>query len=138
VIVLTDIKCEELEALIDYMYLGESNIHEEDLPHLLKAAESLRVKGLWTAEEDHGSSENKLSSLNQSVNKSNNPISEVYTETSTKRKRNFSVDDEQVFQSKRSNLNTSNYSESSSNTSQPSHYPTDHDMGLGEVSIHTF
>ncbi|XP_042881291.1 longitudinals lacking protein, isoforms H/M/V-like isoform X3 [Penaeus japonicus] len=52
VIVLKDIKGHELEALLDYMYLGEVDVQQADLPGLIKAAECLRIKGLAVPDED--------------------------------------------------------------------------------------
>ncbi|KAF2368648.1 BTB/POZ domain [Trinorchestia longiramus] len=52
VIVLKDIKCEDLEALLDYMYLGEVNVRQSDLATLIKAAECLRVKGLAVPDDE--------------------------------------------------------------------------------------
>ena len=52
VIVLKDIKCEDLEALLDYMYVGEVNVRQCDLATLIKAAECLRVKGLAVPEDE--------------------------------------------------------------------------------------
>ncbi|XP_071549368.1 zinc finger protein 131-like isoform X5 [Panulirus ornatus] len=52
VIVLKDIKGHELEALLDYMYLGEVDVQQTDLPGLIKAAECLRIKGLAVPDED--------------------------------------------------------------------------------------
>ncbi|ROT78311.1 Broad-complex protein isoform 4, partial [Penaeus vannamei] len=51
VIVLKDIKHEELEALLNYMYLGEVNVLQADLAGLIKAAECLRIKGLAVPDE---------------------------------------------------------------------------------------
>ena len=51
VIVLKDIKCEDLEALLDYMYFGFVNVRQCDLETLIKAAECLRVKGLALPDE---------------------------------------------------------------------------------------
>ncbi|KAB7493989.1 Kelch repeat and BTB domain-containing protein 2 [Armadillidium nasatum] len=52
IIVLKDIKCEDLEALLDYMYLGEVNVRQADLASLIKAAECLRVKGLAVPDDE--------------------------------------------------------------------------------------
>lgn len=46
VIVLHDIQSHYLEALLDYMYVGEVDVLQTDLPGLIKAAEWLKVKGL--------------------------------------------------------------------------------------------
>ncbi|XP_066964660.1 protein tramtrack, beta isoform-like isoform X8 [Macrobrachium rosenbergii] len=52
VIVLKDIKSGELEALLDYMYLGEVNVRQSDLASLIKAAENLRIKGLAVPDDE--------------------------------------------------------------------------------------
>nr|XP_045612457.1 uncharacterized protein LOC123767016 [Procambarus clarkii] len=51
-IVLIDIKCQELEALLDYMYLGEAVVQQTDIPGIIKAAECLKIKGLSATDED--------------------------------------------------------------------------------------
>jgi len=52
VIVLKDIRHEDLEALLNYMYLGEVNVLQNDLSGLIKSAECLRIKGLAVPDED--------------------------------------------------------------------------------------
>jgi len=52
IIVLKDIKCEDLESLLDYMYLGEVNVRQCDLASLIKSAECLRVKGLAVPDDE--------------------------------------------------------------------------------------
>lgn len=46
VFILKDVKFKELKAMMDYMYRGEVNISQDQLSALLKAAESLQIKGL--------------------------------------------------------------------------------------------
>ncbi|KAG1663306.1 Protein bric-a-brac 2 [Nymphon striatum] len=46
VVILKGMKLEELRAVLQFMYRGEVNVTQEQLPSLVKAAESLRVKGL--------------------------------------------------------------------------------------------
>nr|XP_012225987.1 PREDICTED: longitudinals lacking protein, isoform G-like isoform X9 [Linepithema humile] len=46
VFILKDVKFKELKAMMDYMYRGEVNISQDQLAALLKAAESLQIKGL--------------------------------------------------------------------------------------------
>ncbi|KAB7503514.1 Transcription factor GAGA, partial [Armadillidium nasatum] len=46
VVILKDVHHNNLEALLDYMYLGEVEIQQKDLPDLIEAAECLRIKGL--------------------------------------------------------------------------------------------
>ena len=52
VIVLKDILYDDLEALLNYMYLGEVNVLQEKLAGLIKAAECLKIKGLAVPDED--------------------------------------------------------------------------------------
>lgn len=46
VFILKDVKFQELRAMMDYMYRGEVNISQDQLANLLRAAESLQIKGL--------------------------------------------------------------------------------------------
>lgn len=46
IFILKDVKFQELKAMMDYMYRGEVNISQDQLAALLKAAESLQIKGL--------------------------------------------------------------------------------------------
>ncbi|XP_064091906.1 protein tramtrack, beta isoform-like isoform X11 [Macrobrachium nipponense] len=52
VVVLKDIQCRDLEFLLDYMYIGEVNVRQNELTSLIKAAECLRVKGLAVPDEE--------------------------------------------------------------------------------------
>jgi len=45
-VVLKDVKAEDLEALLSYMYIGEVSVNQADLGRLVKAAEVLCIKGL--------------------------------------------------------------------------------------------
>ncbi|RZF37502.1 hypothetical protein LSTR_LSTR011889 [Laodelphax striatellus] len=46
VIVLQDVVFEDLHALVEFIYHGEVNVHQQSLPSFLKTAEVLRVSGL--------------------------------------------------------------------------------------------
>ncbi|CAL4236192.1 unnamed protein product, partial [Meganyctiphanes norvegica] len=52
VIVLQDIQSHDLEALLDYMYLGEVIVDQNNLASLLKTAEFLSIKGLALPDKD--------------------------------------------------------------------------------------
>lgn len=69
IIILKDVKFEELRAMIDYMYRGEVNIPEDQLGPLLEAAESLQIRGLGGASvrDKHGEID-KLSSMKHFCN----------------------------------------------------------------------
>ena len=60
-IILKDIKSDELESLLSYMYIGEVNVVQEKLSGLIKAAECLRIKGLAVPDEEPSVNSNKLS-----------------------------------------------------------------------------
>ncbi|XP_058125652.1 longitudinals lacking protein-like isoform X2 [Anopheles ziemanni] len=61
IFILKDVKFQELRAMMDYMYRGEVNISQDQLAALLKAAESLQIKGL----SDNRSSASSGSSAHQ-------------------------------------------------------------------------
>ena len=46
VIYLRGVKSREVEALLDFMYIGETDIPQCEVPNLLSTAESLQIKGL--------------------------------------------------------------------------------------------
>ncbi|CAL4062829.1 unnamed protein product, partial [Meganyctiphanes norvegica] len=51
VVVLKDIKGKELEKLLDFIYIGEAQVLQCDLPDLIKAAEYLGIKGFSKSKE---------------------------------------------------------------------------------------
>ena len=51
VIVLKDIRKCDLEALLEYMYVGEVSVKQTQIEHLMKAAECLCIKGLAVPDE---------------------------------------------------------------------------------------
>lgn len=55
VVVLKDVRCKEIKAILEYMYTGEVKVVQEELASLLKVAELLKVKGL-VATDDSSSS----------------------------------------------------------------------------------
>ncbi|XP_043504098.1 longitudinals lacking protein, isoforms A/B/D/L-like isoform X11 [Polistes fuscatus] len=59
VFILKDVKFKELKAMIDYMYRGEVNISQDQLTALLKAAESLQIKGLSESKTGGSNGNNK-------------------------------------------------------------------------------
>lgn len=63
IFILKDVKFQELRAMMDYMYRGEVNISQDQLAALLKAAESLQIKGL--SDNRSGSSAKGIDSTQQ-------------------------------------------------------------------------
>ncbi|XP_075237466.1 broad-complex core protein [Lycorma delicatula] len=57
VIVLQDVVYEDLHALVEFIYHGEVNVHQQSLSSFLKTAEVLRVSGLTQQAEASGMGE---------------------------------------------------------------------------------
>ena len=50
-IYMRGIKAKDMTAIVDFIYCGEANIHQEDLDGFLSLAEDLKLKG-WTGTDD--------------------------------------------------------------------------------------
>lgn len=46
IVILKDVRYSDLKTLVDFMYYGEVNVSQERLPHIIKTAEMLKIKGL--------------------------------------------------------------------------------------------
>ena len=46
IVILKDVNYRDLSAMLHFMYQGEVNIKQEDIPSFLKVAEVLQIKGL--------------------------------------------------------------------------------------------
>ncbi|XP_073994330.1 uncharacterized protein isoform X2 [Rhodnius prolixus] len=57
IVILKDVKFEDIKALVEFMYKGEINVENSQLSTLLQTAEELRIKGLaavsWRSTESH-------------------------------------------------------------------------------------
>ena len=53
IIIMRDTKYCDLKAAVDFMYRGEINVSQEQIPALLKVAESLKIRGLTDVSGDH-------------------------------------------------------------------------------------
>ncbi|XP_031786934.1 protein abrupt [Nasonia vitripennis] len=67
VIILQDVHFTELEALLVFIYKGEVNIEQKNLPALLKAAETLQIRGLSGGDIFPKESFKRLAELEQEV-----------------------------------------------------------------------
>ncbi|XP_017132920.1 longitudinals lacking protein isoform X3 [Drosophila elegans] len=82
IFILKDVKYQELRAMMDYMYRGEVNISQDQLAALLKAAESLQIKGLSDNRTGSGAAPKPESSHHRG-----GKLSGAYTLEQTKRAR---------------------------------------------------
>ncbi|XP_014290217.1 protein bric-a-brac 2 isoform X1 [Halyomorpha halys] len=69
IVILKDIKYNDLKTMVDFMYYGEVNVSQDQLPAILKTAETLKVKGLAEMPEQLSLSK----SVSQSSEKAESP-----------------------------------------------------------------
>ncbi|CAH2000806.1 unnamed protein product [Acanthoscelides obtectus] len=63
IVILKDVKFADLKVMVDFMYHGEVNVSQEQLPCILKTAEMLKIKGLTEIPVDQSTAtrcQNKL------------------------------------------------------------------------------
>ena len=70
IIILTEVKHEIFEVLLNYMYVGEVTVAQEILAGLVKAAECLKIKGLAIPDENPVDNNKDSCSFNEEKNKS--------------------------------------------------------------------
>ncbi|XP_065363407.1 protein abrupt [Calliphora vicina] len=66
IILPSEIKLWEIQALVDFMYKGEVNVTQAGLPQLLRCAEQLRIRGLYGS--DAALNLNQLKAMTSKVN----------------------------------------------------------------------
>merc|ERR1711890_64843 len=59
IIILKDVPFQHLTAILEFMYAGEVNVAQDQLPNFLKTAERLKVKGLAEALRESKMNRNK-------------------------------------------------------------------------------
>ncbi|XP_063975440.1 modifier of mdg4-like isoform X1 [Diachasmimorpha longicaudata] len=84
IVILKDVKFSDLKIMVDFMYYGEVNVSQDQLPSIIKTAESLKIKGLaemhtasltkWPS----GSSEPSDGNRGESCSPSSSPMSPSY------------------------------------------------------------
>ena len=128
IVILRDISWSELNIIVQYMYKGEMNISQEELPSILKIAESLKLYGLVDFESKGSASGISLKKNLKSISYDNNE--KPNDESRQKRKRPLIQCDENSCHSdpesmdfhKTKHLNrTTMYSASHSPSSSSSH-----------------
>ena len=51
---LSDLSSQDLNTILDYIYLGEARIYQDGLENFLKLAQKLKLEGLQQSEDDQG------------------------------------------------------------------------------------
>ena len=74
-IYMRGVKSEDLLALVDFIYFGETNVHQDNLEEFLKLAKELNIKGLH-AEENNLKQESIFKTPNN-LNSCNNDLKSV-------------------------------------------------------------
>ncbi|XP_030029801.1 uncharacterized protein LOC115447039 isoform X1 [Manduca sexta] len=59
IVLMRDMRFSEMQALVDFMYKGEVNVTQDELPSLLKSAEALQIRGLCSSDTSGLTSEGK-------------------------------------------------------------------------------
>ena len=94
IVILKDISWLELRFIVDYMYRGEINISQEELPSILKIAESLEVHGLVDFESKGSASGVSMINNGHSTSSKASKNHQIPDEVRQKRKRRLVNSDE--------------------------------------------
>lgn len=54
---MRDVEFEHLQSLLEFMYAGEVNISQAELPTFLRTAESLQIRGLTDSQNNQHNNE---------------------------------------------------------------------------------
>ncbi|KAJ0183028.1 hypothetical protein K1T71_001004 [Dendrolimus kikuchii] len=68
IVLMRDMRFSEMQALVDFMYKGEVNVTQEELPSLLKSAEALQIRGLCSSDTLGLSSDSQVKSESKDFN----------------------------------------------------------------------
>ena len=75
---MREMKSDDMIAIVDFLYLGEANVYQENLENFLRIAEELQLKSLEGSKDQDGSNEDeKLKSREKYKTNSILPISKT-------------------------------------------------------------
>ncbi|XP_055701600.1 protein bric-a-brac 1 isoform X5 [Phlebotomus papatasi] len=87
IVILKDVRYSDLKTLVDFMYYGEVNVSQERLPHIIKTAEMLKIKGLAEMSD--------AASLSKSESKSSSSDTETLTTNQSSQQQTATVGTQQ-------------------------------------------
>nr|prf abrupt gene [Drosophila melanogaster] len=132
IVILRDVRCDDVENLLSFMYNGEVNVSHEQLPDFLKTAHLLQIRGLadvnggypyskaLSAALSHNSSNNNnnnSSSNNSLSNNNNNNNNNAESSNHNKISSYLSPNQTSAACNNSSNSNSNNHSSSHNNSS---------------------
>ncbi|XP_017059239.1 LOW QUALITY PROTEIN: protein abrupt [Drosophila ficusphila] len=120
IVILRDVRCDDVENLLSFMYNGEVNVSHEQLPDFLKTAHLLQIRGL--ADVNGGYPYSKALSAALSHNNNNNSSSSNTSGNSSSNNNNSSSN------------NNNNLSESSNHNKISSYLPQNQTSGSSSNS----
>ena len=115
---LSDLSSQDLNTILDYIYLGEARIYQDGLENFLNLAQKLKLEGLQQSEDDQGlkfnedttmTTNNVICSNSPQANKSEVPTKAFYhpqtTQTVSKVSFNGNMDPKEIEQDLRAHRN---------------------------------
>ncbi|KAK7074887.1 hypothetical protein SK128_002804 [Halocaridina rubra] len=143
VIVLKDIGSQELDALLSYMYAGEVSVSQHQLTALIKAAESLHIKGLAVPDEVCNESEKRGHKMSperryspspkrQRRERANSPIQDMFSSQTTEASASNVPDSSRESSPTYSSTKRSQVEEYSAVKTEPSSLPSSPNYHLDE------
>ncbi|XP_023247437.1 broad-complex core protein isoforms 1/2/3/4/5-like isoform X4 [Copidosoma floridanum] len=84
IIFMRDVEFEHLQSLLEFMYAGEVNISQAELPTFLRTAESLQIRGLTDSQSSNQHNEKHLRANNISAPNGRGPVSPNFDDEHSK------------------------------------------------------